>query len=245
MPVLLETSSYLTVQHILSAAATFNGVVLGRPTTTLGMGDAALTFSAKHLGADFNGAIVNLIDPMMATSSEVVRYDPGSQILNVYLRTSAGSVSSTAAQVAAAVQAAMIPPCPITACYGGDGTGTVVPASNVLADGADPEVVRNTRYSFASVSGGGGFDFGNRTRSVKVHQFLAQLHAATAWTLSVVNMDEGLMEIAAETVQIAGSSGDTVVLLDLNLILGPLQALKFVSNTYGVASALVRDAQGP
>ena len=242
MPVPLETSSYLTLQHTLSAAATFDGTVLGRPTVTLGVGDAALTFNAKHLGSDFNDAVINLIDPKVATSSEVVRYDPGSKILNVYLRTFAGSVSSTAAQVAAAVQAATVPPCPITACYGGDGTGTVVPASDALADGADPEVVRNTRFNFSSDSAGGGFDFGNRNRSVVVRQFLAQLHTATAWTLSLINMDEGLTEIAAETVQIAESSSSTVALLDLNLVLGPLQALKFVSNTYGVASALVRDA---
>ena len=231
MRVDFDTSTSLVIQHTVAGSATFNGASVGRAFLTLGSGNSAVTFRARKIGTDFNGYKVCMIEPPQDNPSERVAFDPNDNRLDVILRKVSGTVSSTSAQVAAAVQAAGYI---VTAAYGGTGAGTVVPAAGVLASGIDPTVVRGTQYKFATAGNGGGFSF-YQVGNVLLRQFEAKLTSSTAWTLSIVNLDEGLIEIAGETVQIAGATGTDVFLSNMNVVLAPLRALKFVSAIQGVA----------
>jgi hypothetical protein len=188
-------------------------------------------FRARRLGTDFNGYKVNLINPWRDTASEIVTFDPGDSRLDVVLRYSLGSVTSTSAQVAAAVQAKNVI---VTATYGGTGAGVVVPANATLAGAIDPTIVRNTRYSFSPVGNGGLFSF-DQGGNVVVRQFEAKLSASVAWTLTIVNLDEGLREDTSTEVQVAGNTGTDVFISNLGLVLSPLRALKFYASAQGVA----------
>lgn len=247
MRVDFDTSTSVILQHTVTSAGTFTGVEQSRAAYTSGSGTSQVIFRAKKLGADYNGYKVRLIDPGANNASEIVKFDPGipnpSELtsytpddnrLDVILKSSGGSITSTAASVAAAVQAASR--VPITCAYGSTGAGVVVPAAFVLAGGVDLTVVRNTQFKSSSTVG--GLFFFGQTGNILVRQFEALLNTSTAWTLSVVNLDEGYNEIAAETVQVTAATGTNVCLTNLNLVLSPLRALKFASATYGVARAV-------
>jgi hypothetical protein len=250
MRVDLDPSTSIILQHTVTSAGTFAGAEIGRAVYAAGAGASQVIFRAKKLGADFNGYKVRLIDPGRDNAAEAVSYDPAipnpaeltsyspdANRLDVILASSGGSITSTAATVAAAVQA--YARSPITAAYGSTGAGTVSAVSNVLAGGADPTVVRNTHHKFSSTSSGGLFFFG-QGGNIRIRQFEATLNTSTAWTLDVVNLDEGLNEIAAETVRVASGTGTSVFLNQSNcdIILAPLRAIKFLANTYGVARAI-------
>jgi hypothetical protein len=70
---------------------------------------------------------------------------------------------------------------------------------------------------------------------VVVRQFEAKLSASVAWTLSIVNLDEGLREDTATEVQVAANTGTDVFISNLGLVLSPLRALKFSASAQGVA----------
>lgn len=246
----LDASSSIILQHTVTSAGTFTGVELGRASYSAGAGASQVIFRAKKLGADFNGYKVRLIDPGVNNAAEVVRFDPAipnpaeltsytpdANRLDVVLASSGGSITSTAASVAAAVQA--YSRSPVTAAYGSTGTGTVSAVANVLAGGVDPTVVRGTQFKLSSTVSGGLFFFG-QSGNIRIRQFEAALNASVAWTLDVVNLDEGYNEISAETVRIVHGTGSSVFLTcnDLDVILGPLRALKFQAATYGVARAV-------
>lgn len=226
-----DTSSCLVLEQIVGGVATFNGSSVGRATVTSGIGNAAVVFSARKQGTDFNGYKVNLINPGRDTASEVVTFDPGDSRLNVVLRFAGGVVTSTAAQVASAVQSKALE---VTATYGGTGAGTVVPASTTLAGAIDPTITRNTRYSFSPAGNGGFFTF-DQGGNVEIRQFEAKLSASVAWTITIVNLDEGLREDTATEVQVAGNTGTDVFISNLGLVLSPLRALKFSAAAQGVA----------
>jgi hypothetical protein len=234
MRVDFDTSTSLVIQQTVTGSATFDGSSAGRAFLTLGSGTSAVTFRARKLGTDFNGYKVAMIAPPQDNPSERVSFDANDNRLDIVLRKVSGSVTSTAAQVAAAVQAAG---CIVTAAYGSTGAGTIVPATGVLASGIDPTVVRNTQYKFAPTGNGGGFNF-YQSGNVLLRQFEAKLTASTAWTLSIINLDEGLSEIAGETVQIAGATDTDVFLTNINVVVSPLRALKFVTATQGVARVI-------
>jgi hypothetical protein len=122
----------------------------------------------------------------------------------------------------------------VTATYGGTGAGVVVPANATLAGAIDPTIVRNTRYSFSPVGNGGLFSF-DQGGNVVVRQFEAKLSASVAWTLTIVNLDEGLREDTSTEVQVAGNTGTDVFISNLGLVLSPLRALKFYASAQGVA----------
>lgn len=226
-----DTSSCLVLEHIVSGVAVFNGSSVGRAAVTSGIGNSAVVFRARKLGTDFNGYKINLINPGRDNASEVVTFDPGDTRLNVVLRYAAGAVTSTSAQVATAVQTAGLE---LTATYGGTGAGVVVPATTALTGAIDPTIVRNTRYSFSPAGNGGFFSF-DQGGNVVVRQFEAKLSASVAWTLTIVNLDEGLREDTATEVQVAGNTGTDVFISNLGLVLSPLRALKFSASAQGVA----------
>lgn len=248
MRVDFDTSSSVILQHTVTSTGTFTGVEQSRAAYTSGSGTSQLIFRAKKLGADYNGYKVRLIDPGRNNSAEIVKFDPDipnpseltsytpdANRLDVILKASGGSITSTAASVAAAVQA--FSRSPITCAYGSTGAGAVVPDAFVLAGGVDLTVVRNTQFKSSSTAAGGFFFFG-QSGNILVRQFEAVLHTNKAWSLSVVNLDEGYNEIAGETVVVASGTDTDVFRGNLNLVLGPLRALKFVTDTFGVARAV-------
>lgn len=247
MRVDFDTSSSIVLQHTVTSAGTFTGVEQSRAGYVSGSGTSQLIFRAKKLGADYNGYKVRLIDPGRDNASEIVQFDPGipnpseltsyspdANRLDVILASSGGSITSTAASVAAAVQA--FARSPITATVGSTGAGVVVPDSFVLGVGVDPVVVRNTQFKSSSTAG--GLFFFGQSGNILIRQFEAKLNASVTWTLSIVNLDEGYKEISAETVKVASASDTDVFLTNLNLVLAPLRALKFEASSYGVARAI-------
>jgi hypothetical protein len=248
MRVDFDTSTSLVIQHTVTSAGTFTGVEQSRAAYISGSGTSQVIFRAKKIGADFNDYKVRLIAPGSDNAAEVVKFDPGvpnpseftsytpdANRLDVILKSSGGSITSTAASVAAAVQA--YSRSPITASYGSTGAGIVVPDANVLAGGVDPTVVRNTQFKSSATAG--GLFFFNQGGNLILRQFEAKLNASTAWTLSIVNLDEGYNEITAETVQVAAATDTNVFLTNINVVLSPLRALKFETASYGVARAIV------
>ena len=244
MRVDFDTSSSIVLQHTVTSAGSFTGVEQGRAAYASGSGTSQLIFRAKKLGADYNGYKVRLIDPGRDNASEIVQFDPGipnpseltsyspdANRLDVILASSGGSITSTATSVAAAVQA--YTRSPITATVGSTGAGVVVPAAFVLAGGVDPTVVRNTQFKLTSTAG--GLFFFGQSGNILIRQFEAVLSTSGAWTLHVVNLNEGYSEISSESVQVAGATDRDVFLPNLNLVLSPLRALKFETARYGVA----------
>jgi hypothetical protein len=247
MRVDFDTSSSIILQHTVTSAGTFTGVEQSRAAYISGSGTSQLIFRAKKIGADYNGYKVRLIDPGSDNPSEIVKFDPGipnpseltsytpdANRLDVILASSGGSITSTAASVAAAVQAYFRSP--ITCAYGSTGAGVVVPDAFALAGGVDLNVIRNTQFKSSAVAG--GLFFFGQSCNILVRQFEAKLAASVAWTLSIVNLDEGYNEISAETIQVATATDTNVFLNNLNLVLSPLRALKFEASSYGVARAI-------
>ena len=233
MRVDFDLSSSLVLQQTISGTGAFDGTEVGRAVLTLGAGNSAVTFKARKLGTDFNGFTVRMVDPQQDNPAEIVKFDPSTNRLEVFLRKAGGVVTSTATQVASAVSSKDVI---VTAAYGGTGAGTVAAGSGVLAGAIDPEVARNVLFKFTPIAdvSGGRFTF-DQTGNILVRQFEAKLGASVAWTLEIITLDEGLREIAAETILYSGATAQTVMLVNVNLVLSPLRALKFSAASTGVA----------
>lgn len=230
---IFDTSTSLVLQQLLSGTGVFDGTEVGRAALTLGAGNAAVIFRSRQLGADFNVYVVKMMDPGRDTPGIVVTWDPNYNILNVVVKRTAGVISSTAAQIAAAVQAKGFV---VTADYGGTGADVVVPASGTLSGGLNPTIYRNVQYKFAPAAhvNGGRFSF-DQAGNLLIRQFEAKLSASVAWTLELINLDEGLREITADTVLFQGSTSQNIIIPNMNLVLSPLRALKFSAAAQGVA----------
>jgi hypothetical protein len=226
-----DTSSSIVVEQIVGGVTVFDGSAIGRAALSTGAGNSEVIFRARKQGADFNGYKVRMIDPGIDTPAEIVTFDPGDTRLDVVLRKAAGAITSTAIQVATAVQRAGHI---VTAAYGGNGTGTVAATAGTLTGAIDPTVVRNSRYTFSPAGNAGLFTL-DQTGNVLIRQFEAKLSASVAWTLTVINLDEGYREDASSAVQVANNTGTDVYIGNLNLVLSPLRALKFAAAAQGVA----------
>lgn len=232
-----ETSPSVVLQHTLSGTGAFTGVEVGRSSLTIGAGNGAMVFKARHFGTDPHTYTVRIADPKRLTPAIVVRWKENDRILQVVPAHNGTAITSTAAQVAAAVAELVLP---ITCDYGGTGVNVAIEGSGALAGGLDPTAVRQTMFKFIPAANvNGGLLVFNQPFNIVVQQVEARLAASALWTLSAVNLDEGLREITGESVVYATSTSQDIFLANLNIVLAPLRALKFVSATQGVVRACV------
>jgi hypothetical protein len=224
------------LQH--TATVGFTGVELNRPSLTLGAGASQLVFKALWLGDYPNGFEVRLVDPGNS-SALALNYDAAGRRLLVVLAHDGVAVTSTAAQVAAAVNA-------ITAPFGvgtviraatptGGGSGVVVPATGVLAGGTPLTLGSTVRLTGANA----GLFFFRQLGPVEFVSFEFALGASVPYVLSAVTYDN-LAEVPAETVVLfSGTAQNRFQALE-NIVLSRGRALKFEAATTGVVRIGVR-----
>lgn len=245
MKVDFDTSVSSVFQQLLTGG-NFTGVELGRPAISHGAGNSQVLFRGRNLGSWMDNAFfVELKKPHQDVADTVAIYDEAGKKLTVVLKTTAGVITATAKDVADAVQK-LAPLPPILVTYGGTGLGVVTAlASTTFASTLDPTNRRNVIYSFEhAVNNGGLFNFNNNQNLIVKH-FEAKLGASVAWTLDLVQMDEGMRIITAETTRLAGATSADV-LVPLNYVLNPLRGLLFTAPATGVARVIAhREAAHP
>lgn len=229
-----ETSSSVVLQQSV-VGGTFTGAEVGRASVTQGAGNAAVTFKARFLGTYANPAAeayqVALVTPAGATQ-RYARFDPGANLLLIQAK-----AGDTANDVAALVNGD--DRLPIACSPGGTGAGVAVAFAAVgLTGGLDPVVVRNHQFKFAAQTTGGLFFF-DQGGNVVVRQVEAAFGGVVPWTLTLVNLDEGLTPIGAEDVLVVGATSAAFVLLDQGIVLAPLRALRLNAASTGVARVVV------
>lgn len=247
----------LSVLQVLQHTATtaFTGVEQGRSSLTLGAGASSVAVKARNLGAALNGVEVRLHDPGQASALAVKYSDGTTPRITVTLAHDGSAITSTAAQVVAAINTPSLDRDGEPGLYGmhrqflasapsSGGSGVVVAASGTLAGGADPTLLRTydtCRYSAAN----GGLFYFNQTNPIEIVAIEAVLGASrdeTAYTVSIVSYDD-LSEVTAETVQFATGTAQHIYLMPSNLILPRGRAIKFVSATTGVVRIHARNVQ--
>lgn len=244
----------LSVLQVLQHTATtaFTGVEQGRSSLTLGAGASSVAVKARNLGAALNGVEVRLHDPGQASALAVKYSDGTTPRITVTLAHDGSAITSTAAQVVAAINTPSLDRDGEPGLYGmhrqflasapsSGGSGVVVAASGTLAGGADPTLLRTydtCRYSAAN----GGLFYFNQNNPIEIVAIEAVLGASTAYTVSIVSYDD-LSEVTAETVQFATGTAQHIYLMPSNLILPRGRAIKFVSATTGVVRIHARNVQ--
>lgn len=242
MRVQFDTSVSSVFQHVL-AAGNFTGKELSRPTLTHGSGNYQLIFRSKNLGNWMDDQKVELSKG--SSTATIVRYDSTLKTLFISAKASGGLYTATAAEIAAKVQE-IVNDCPILCTYGG--TGGAVPLADLnsaFAAVADPVNRRNVIYAFSHATADGGLFCFNNYENLIIKHFEAKLGASVAWTLKVVHLDEGMLELTGEDTLLASGTGANVF-VPLDYCLHPLRALKFEAATTGLARVIAhREAPHP
>jgi len=238
-PLTLGTS--FIVQQQLSGSAVFTGVDYGRSALTVGSGNAALTVRAKKYGA-FGPYTLQVITGTGVPATTVTVTGFAIVVRPV--------LNATSAQVAATINAT--PLCPVLAKAGGDGTGVLLTAASTsLTGGVDPTGTHD-QYKWVRTGAGndaGLFQFENDAPGTVVVVRQAEfvfpgLGADTSLVASVVDLDDALVEISGSAVSFVRQTVNAALpdffVSDINLLLGPRQAIKVVCPAGGLARFTVR-----
>lgn len=237
--------SFLQVlQHNVTAAATYGTPAeIGRASLSLGAGSSTVLIKSTRLGADYNGITVKLINPGR-TSPQKVTYDLEGRVLYVFLAHNGTAITSTAAQVAAGINAmtsqdaqSLTPGFFFRASTPtGGGAGVVVAASGVLAGGV--ALVREPVTRYSSTTGGGIFCF-RQLGPIELVSVEFLLNASVAYTVSAITYDN-LVEDTSETVPVLTGTAQSGFLAPAGIVLPRGRALKFTAASYGVVRVGVR-----
>jgi hypothetical protein len=237
----LNLGASFVVQQQLSGGAVFTGVEFGRSALTIGAGNAALTVRTKKYGA-FGPYTLQVITGtgVTATTVTVTGFD-------IVVRP---VLAATSAQVAATINATAL--CPILAKAGGDGTGTLlVAAAAPLTGGLDPSGSAD-QYKWVRTGAGndGGLfqfenDAPNTVMLVRQAEFVFPgLGADTSLVASIVDLDDALVEISGSAVAFVRATVNAALpdffVSDINMLLGPRQAIKVVCPAAGLVRLTVR-----
>jgi len=203
----IQDGATFLVQQKVSGTGTFNGTPYGRASLALFGGDPStkhLWFRARHLGVSGNIYAVHLIDPGGTTAVLDVRL--AGTVLEVRLARTAGVVTSTARQVADAVNAyAATYGLPVLADYDRTTAGNTVVtpvAMTSLAGGVDPvrDWPQQFKWAPAENAHAGLFLF-DHDHEVLVRQMGARMTITvdpTPFKVWIVNLTPGLAPILAE-----------------------------------------------
>ena len=125
-----DFSTSLVLQHTVKENGTFDGSDVARPKLVTGAGDSEVIFKARKQVTFYDNCYIRMIQPPQDNPEEIVIYDPSLPRLDVILRTSGGAITSTAIQVATAVNTKGFH---VTAAYGGTGLDVVSTVAGQLA----------------------------------------------------------------------------------------------------------------
>lgn len=251
----IQSGSPFLVQQVVSGTGVFDGTEYGRTKATIPNGDpnAVVLLSSRLYGVASNNYTIAFLDAGPGVTVAATTVTQVGVAISVSLRRSAGALLATAAEVASAINVFFTG---VAATYGGTGNGVVAAlAATALnggintALGVDPSIAgpNNERYSWylPTNSNAGHFYFENE-ETIIVRQFEAifTVPAGTyTVTVSRMNLNDNLSEIAGETVPVYVYNGLTTArpdtaFSDLGILIQPRQALKVV--TSGSFPGLVR-----
>lgn len=252
-------------QSVTGVGGTFSGTEYGRakarfPFAALPGANTVVRVSSKLYGIASNVYTLSMFDNgagtnVLATTAQLL----GNEVRVTLRRTSGGGIQATAAEVAAAINAANLPVC---AWYEGDGNGVVAAQSALaitnLTSGYDPSLrgpnANQFIWSLPATTPGGWFYFENQ-EPVLVYQFECLFNAVGVGpetvTVSRANLTPNLEEIAGETIPVfvwanLTNSRPDIAFSDVGIILHPQQALKVTvtNNLTGVARFDLRKTAG-
>lgn len=232
MNIFFDANQPVVVQHNATGSSVFNptdAANAGRAYATLGAAGAAITYRACEYGLAGNSLEVAQINPGAKGN---LRLEVVGSLIRVYLKHNGSAITSTADEVAAAVNAAGLP---VLASAAGTSTVTAV-ASTALAHGGDPTVFKRQRYVWTPVTAGDpmGLIHFNQEAPFKVHQIELKLAVSAAFTFALVNLDDGGSLISGDSVVIYGATSANGFFAT-PFCLSPRQAIAITAAQQGIA----------
>lgn len=257
---LLSNGSTFLVQQamaVVPGTSVFNGTEYGRASLAVpgGAANQSLWFRAKRYGASANSIMVALVNPggTLATTTATLT----GTLVEVRLRTTAGVVQATAAEVAAAVNAVALYGFPVVADYDRStlGNGVVSAAAGVLLTGGVNPRVEGQQSQFKwdlPLNQNGGLFYFEQEVPIVIRQMGADfptIAGPTPFKIWIVNMTPGLGFYTAEKVPLfervldAGGLGD-IGFSDGRSPLLPNQALRVECALPGIVTFHLRMDSG-
>jgi hypothetical protein len=234
------------VTQVVSGTGVFDGTFQGKAFVQIGSGSSGIFVIAKNYGSLQNSITVQLLDTGPGTTTALSVSQVGEAIV-VTLGRNPGGITSTAAQVAAAINAfSMNPPGfaqPVRSTLTGSGTGIVsAVGATALAGGLDPVVDPSGRlfeWDWTVNTHGGLFYFENDdTIFIRNLQALFPSMSGTNHIqFRLINLDEGLSPISGtdipffETDLSPGAQTDSIGVTDVRIPVLPFQAVKVLFTT--------------
>lgn len=225
-----EENALYRLRYTVSGTGVFNGTsTLGYAYYDYNVSGVIFRVASVLAGTDGNALKFEMLPPTSGASKTTARYDADRKTVSVQLRGTSSSITSTAAEVAAAVNGMNRTPLFIGVTTGGTIAASLSAVS--LTSGLDADVSNGYGevHTVGATNDTAGIIVLSQRRSWVLRTFAARLTANTTLSVSVVEINRARQVVSTGPAQVLYSAALTTpwipTVAALNVVISPAQAI--------------------